>query len=243
MKKVITITLILILIVSFCIPVFANELTDSQNIVYSFQEELQKISFASGTLMHDENHHWYELNYNGNLSTSDKEPHQWKDTSDLEKGISSRCCLVCEREEIEILNEPPHMHSYVSTVVLPTCIDKGYTKHTCTVCSESYTNSEVQALGHDEENAKVEGALSATCKKDGKTGVLKCGKCEEIIKESEVIKKLGHAFNKNGKCERCGVDKSNPDTGDSILNAVYTMVSSMIGLVTSAFIYTKYKNT
>ena len=46
--------------------------------------------------------------------------------------------------------EPPkvHSHSYKAKVVEPTCEEKGYTVHTCS-CGDSYTDSEVPALGHD----------------------------------------------------------------------------------------------
>ena len=46
--------------------------------------------------------------------------------------------------------EPPktHTHSYKAKVVAPTCEEKGYTVHTCS-CGDSYTDSEVPALGHD----------------------------------------------------------------------------------------------
>ena len=43
--------------------------------------------------------------------------------------------------------EPPHQHSYTSTVVAPTCNDKGYTKHTCS-CGDSYKDNYTDALGH-----------------------------------------------------------------------------------------------
>lgn len=46
--------------------------------------------------------------------------------------------------------EPPktHTHNYKAKVVAPTCEEKGYTVHTCS-CGDSYTDSEVPALGHD----------------------------------------------------------------------------------------------
>jgi uncharacterized protein YkwD len=46
--------------------------------------------------------------------------------------------------------EPPkvHTHSYKAKVVEPTCEENGYTVHTCS-CGDSYTDSEVDALGHD----------------------------------------------------------------------------------------------
>ena len=45
------------------------------------------------------------------------------------------------------VTEPPHQHSYSTTVIAPTCNDKGYTKHTC-ACGDSYNDNYTAALGH-----------------------------------------------------------------------------------------------
>ena len=47
---------------------------------------------------------------------------------------------------------PAPGHSYGETVVAPTCTAKGYTKHTCGVCGDSYNTDEVEALGHNYVN-------------------------------------------------------------------------------------------
>ncbi len=49
--------------------------------------------------------------------------------------------------------EPPHTHSYVETVVAPTCTAKGYTLHKC-ACGEEYTDTEVDKLEHLYNNGK-----------------------------------------------------------------------------------------
>ncbi|MCD8344941.1 MAG: hypothetical protein LUC38_03160 [Oscillospiraceae bacterium] len=43
-------------------------------------------------------------------------------------------------------------HSYESVVTDPTCTEGGYTTHTCTVCGDTYTDSETAALGHSYES-------------------------------------------------------------------------------------------
>lgn len=52
-------------------------------------------------------------------------------------------------EAPEIHLEVPHTHEYVSAAVEPTCIERGQTTHTCTVCGDSYADSYVSKLGHD----------------------------------------------------------------------------------------------
>ncbi len=41
------------------------------------------------------------------------------------------------------------VHSDVVTIVEPTCTEKGYTTHTCSVCGDSYVDTYVNALGHN----------------------------------------------------------------------------------------------
>ena len=51
--------------------------------------------------------------------------------------------------------EDGHQHSYVDTVVAPTCTTKGYTEHKCE-CGDSYKDTETDVLGHlDENNDKI----------------------------------------------------------------------------------------
>ena len=43
-------------------------------------------------------------------------------------------------------------HKYDSVVIAPTCTEGGYTKHTCSVCGNSYTDNKISALGHNDSN-------------------------------------------------------------------------------------------
>ncbi|MBR4078200.1 MAG: hypothetical protein IKK17_06310, partial [Oscillospiraceae bacterium] len=54
-----------------------------------------------------------------------------------------------DTNELYILNID---HSFTSTVTPPTCTDKGYTTHTCTVCGDSYVDSEVPAAHTYKDN-------------------------------------------------------------------------------------------
>ena len=41
------------------------------------------------------------------------------------------------------------IHTYESVITPPTCVDEGYTTHTCTVCGDSYVTDYVEPEGHD----------------------------------------------------------------------------------------------
>ena len=49
-----------------------------------------------------------------------------------------------------------HEHNYTSVVTDPTCTEGGYTTHTCSICNDSYTDSETEALGHTTDNGTCE---------------------------------------------------------------------------------------
>lgn len=62
-----------------------------------------------------------------------------------------------------------HVHSYVAEVIFPTCTAKGYTKHTCTGCGDTYNDSQINATGHNYGSwAKLNDTQhSRVCKNDG----------------------------------------------------------------------------
>lgn len=67
--------------------------------------------------------------------------------------------------------QPPHVHAYEDVVKEPTCTEGGYTTHTCSVCGDTYTDSEKDALGHSfgqwitvkEPTEAEEGKQERTC--------------------------------------------------------------------------------
>lgn len=78
-------------------------------------------------------------------------------------------------------------HQYESAIVAPLCTEKGYTKHICTLCGDTYTDNETEALGHKyievittEAGCETEGVKSFTCE---------CG-----AGYTEAIMPTGHKF-------------------------------------------------
>ena len=56
-------------------------------------------------------------------------------------------CIRCGAADPDY--KPTHVHSYETKIVPPTCTEKGYTLHTCTVCKDEYEDTYVDALGHN----------------------------------------------------------------------------------------------
>ena len=71
-----------------------------------------------------------------------------------------------------------HTHSYVKTVVAPTCTEQGYTKYTCS-CGDSYKEDYVKATGHDYQTSTV----APTCTEQGYT-LTKCSRCGDASKSN-----------------------------------------------------------
>ena len=62
------------------------------------------------------------------------------------EGLERRACSRCDYAEENVL--PALDHDYEAVVTEPTCVDGGYTTHTCTRCGHSYVDSHTEALGH-----------------------------------------------------------------------------------------------
>ena len=103
-------------------------------------------------------------------------------------------------------------HDYVITVILPTCTAKGYTKHECSICGDSYMTDITEETGHSFGNWII--STKPTCSDDGiKYRVCHCG-----YTETDVAQSPGHSYEilseikatcKNGgyityKCSSCG---------------------------------------
>ncbi len=84
-----------------------------------------------------------------------------------------------------------HDYQTVATVE-PGCITIGYTLHSCSRCTDSYTTDEKESRGH--ELTPVGTSKAPTCTEDGHTEAQFCGNCEQIIYESESLPALGHDY-------------------------------------------------
>ncbi|MBQ7005498.1 MAG: hypothetical protein IJN68_03620 [Clostridia bacterium] len=90
-------------------------------------------------------------------------------------------------------------HNYNSVVTEPTCTEKGYTTHTCSVCGSSYADSEVAPLGHNYEGVIT---TEPTCTEKG----VKTYTCKNDASHTytEDVAPLGHKDDdNNGYCDRC----------------------------------------
>ncbi len=85
-------------------------------------------------------------------------------------------CSVCgEKLSSDTITVPATGHSYEAVVTAPTCTEGGYTTYTCSVCGDSYTADETEALGHSYEfqGFTWSGDLKSA------TATFKCSACDD----------------------------------------------------------------
>ena len=79
-------------------------------------------------------------------------------------------------------------HDYKDTVTEPTCLEMGYTTHTCSVCKDSYKDTYTAPTGHHFDNGVI--TTEPTCEKEGvKTFTCTCGETY-----TEAIARVAHTY-------------------------------------------------
>lgn len=78
---------------------------------------------------------------------------------------------------------------------------------------KAYVDDEEEECLHNGET-HYENKSDATCTEPGYTGDLVCDICGEIISKGTEIAALGHDWNDEGKCSRCGAEKPKGIRGD-----------------------------
>ncbi|MBO5050239.1 MAG: phosphodiester glycosidase family protein [Oscillospiraceae bacterium] len=142
-------------------------------------------------------------------------------------------------------------HDYESVVTDPTCTEKGYTTHTCTLCGDSYVDTYVNELRH---NPEQEEGLKAGCLTDGFTSYSVCTRCGITLIEPEVLPAIGHNIEyvdaqaptatKPGweayeKCTRCSYTTyvEIPALGAGTISDYYTFLMNLALLEELAYTY------
>ena len=153
-----------------------------------------------------------------------------------EDGIAVGFCK-CGAQTTETV--PPNGHNYKSVVTEPTCGNQGYTTHSCSDCGDSYVDTYVDALGHDEGSVVVKNSVDPNCTKDGSyDNVVYCTVCNAVLSmDTVVVDALGHdevsheaqaptctekGWDAYVTCSRCNYTTYNeiPATGHNYENSV-----------------------
>ena len=159
--------------------------------------------------------------YKGNYT--DPAGHKWsawtqtKAPSCTADGAQERSCSVCNTKQTGEITKLGH--NYKTTVVPPSCTERGYTLHSCTRCSDNYKDTYTAATGH----SYTDSVVPPSCTDKGYT-VHTCSKCGSSYKDNETSA-AGHSFgawettkaascldagSKSRKCKTCGEIETQP---------------------------------
>ena len=98
---------------------------------------------------------------------------------------------TCSRCDYTTYKELPALnHNYNAVVTEPTCIEQGYTTHTCSRCNDSYVDSYKDALGHDLVHHD---AKAPTCTEIGWEAYDTCSRCDYTTYKE--LPALDHNYN------------------------------------------------
>lgn len=106
-----------------------------------------------------------------------------KSATCIEKGIRQRFCVNCNAQESE--GTELSDHNYRDVVTPPTCTQKGFTTHTCTVCEHTVVDGDTEMTAHT-YGEWIE-AKAASRKETGER-YRQCINCSE--KQTEMIPQL-----------------------------------------------------
>lgn len=102
----------------------------------------------------------------------------------------------------------------------PTCTESGRSYDECVVCNILTNETKLPALGHDYGEYVYQN--DATCTTDG-TEVSSCSRCESTLTRTAKGTALGHDYNEEGVCVRCGAIRE--DLSQPVWNSDKTTVT------------------
>ena len=116
-------------------------------------------------------------------------------------GLKQKVCSECGYVYGEVVEAAGHNVVSVEEVA-PTCTSAGWTKTSyCDRCGEVFEKREqISALGHS--FTEVVQTISPTCTDKGYT-IYKCEHCEMTV-VNDYVNALGHDYDENDICTRCG---------------------------------------
>ncbi|MBR5234265.1 MAG: leucine-rich repeat protein [Clostridia bacterium] len=120
----------------------------------------------------------YETNPENHVTTEIRDA---VDATCTEKGFSGNThCAACGILLANGSETPVVPHSYESVVTAPTCSEKGFTTHTCSVCKDLYTDTPTETVPHSYESV----VTPPTCTEKGFT-TFTCSVCKYSYKGAE----------------------------------------------------------
>lgn len=128
-----------------------------------------------------------------NVCVSKKHKHNYAEVNSVTSACGARgyvdyACSICGAEKTVASQTYHSQHSFVTTLVPPTCTADGYTVKKCQYCGYTYTTDPTQRTEHSFYTKTID----PSCTEDGYTAE-ECKYCG-YIRDKKVITKLGHSY-------------------------------------------------
>ena len=150
MKKLTAIILVLAMLATLaaCQGDAVTAATDDSVVTESSNEQMQASEVTPTTTEGDEPSTAGQTDVQTPTTTEDNKPAEEASTTATEPTtVHTEQTTEPTQPTAPPVTEPPHQHSYSTTVIAPTCSDKGFTKHAC-ACGNSYNDNYTATLGH-----------------------------------------------------------------------------------------------
>lgn len=105
------------------------------------------------------------------------------------QGYAENMIVTSDLEFVSLWTHEGGGHTFDTVTIEPTCTEKGYDRHTCSVCDYEYTDNFVDELGHNFGGWKV--GTEPTCTEEG-LEYRECSNCS--IREEAPIAAKGHNY-------------------------------------------------
>lgn len=105
------------------------------------------------------------------------------------QGYAENMVVTSDLEFASLWTHEGGGHTFDTVTIEPTCTEKGYDRHTCSVCDYEYTDNFVDELGHNFGGWKV--GTEPTCTEEG-LEYRECSNCS--IREEAPIAAKGHNY-------------------------------------------------
>ena len=105
------------------------------------------------------------------------------------QGYTENMTVTSDLEFASLWTHEGGGHTFDTVTIEPTCTEKGYDRHTCSVCDYQYSDNFVDELGHNFGSWKV--GTEPTCTEEG-LEYRECSNC--FVREEALIAAKGHNY-------------------------------------------------
>ncbi|MBQ9531405.1 MAG: leucine-rich repeat protein [Eubacterium sp.] len=124
-------------------------------------------------------------------------PHSWDagvvttESTCSQEGVKTYTCTECSAMKTEAIPVDSSNHNYTAAVIDPSCTERGYTKHTCSLCGNTYNSDYTETIPHSWDAGVV--TTESTCSQEG-VKTYTCTECSATKTEAIPVDSNKHSY-------------------------------------------------